>query len=214
MTRPSKRKIKVKEQEQDNSGRFAKKPQIFDDWGDWEDEDDSGWDNEDDEIDLLSKKDDEYKLVWSDNAEFERKKRGPYLAGKTKKSTYYDKYGPSGCFTKAAKGTTKISTFLRKNQSGPEDFEDILDDMEEEDQNQFNLNEKIENLKIELKEQRKTLTVAEYNKKRAIYEYFKKLDDDGNGNKIKASVEAAQLCFIELTLYRARVIRYWASYWL
>jgi hypothetical protein len=64
---------------------------------------------------------------------------------------------------------------LRKNQSGPKDFEDILDDMEEEDQNQFNLNKKIENLKIELKEQRKTLTVAEYNKKRAIYEYFKKI---------------------------------------
>jgi hypothetical protein len=80
MTRPSKRKIKVKEQERDNSGRFAKKPQISDDWGDWGDEDDSGWDNEDDEIDLLSKKDDEYKLFWSDNAEFERKKRGSYLA--------------------------------------------------------------------------------------------------------------------------------------
>ena len=31
MTHSSKRKIKVKEQEQDNSERFAKKPQIIDD---------------------------------------------------------------------------------------------------------------------------------------------------------------------------------------
>ena len=65
MTRPSKRKTKVKEQERDNNGKFAKKPRIVDDWGN---EDDSGWD---DEIDLLSEKEDKYKLVWSDNAEFE-----------------------------------------------------------------------------------------------------------------------------------------------
>src|SRR6266498_5639488 len=116
MTRPSKRKIKVKEQEQDNSERFAKKSQIIDDWGD---EDDSGWD---DEIDLLSEKEDKYKLVWSDNAEFEQKKRGPYLIGKTKKSIYFDKYGPSGSFTKAAKGTIKISTLINKNRTTPIDF--------------------------------------------------------------------------------------------
>src|SRR6185369_16763721 len=45
------------------------------------------------------------ELVWSNNAYLERKKRGPYLTGKTKKSTYFDKYGPSGSFTKATKGT-------------------------------------------------------------------------------------------------------------
>ena len=110
MTRPSKWKIKVQEQERDNNGRFAKKSQIIDDW---EDENDSGWD---DEIDLLSEKEDKYKLVWSDNAEFERKKRGSYLTRKIKKSTYFDKYEPNGCFTKAAKGTAKITTFLNKHQ--------------------------------------------------------------------------------------------------
>src|SRR5947209_20468969 len=140
MTRPSKRKIKVKEQERDNNGRFAKKPYIVDDWGD---DNDSGWD---DEMDLFSEKEDNYKLVWSDNAELEQKKRGPYLTGKTKKSTYFDKYGPSGCFTKAAKGTIKISTYMNKHQSTPIDFEEVLDDMEDEDKNPFNLNEKIENL--------------------------------------------------------------------
>jgi len=159
---------------------------------------------------LLSEKEDKYKLVWSDDAEFERKKRGPYLAGKTKKSTYFDKYGPSGCFTKAAKGTAKISTFF---QSIPEDFEEVLDDMEDEEKTQLDLNKRIENLKIELKEQKKSLTVTEYNKKRAVFEYLRRLGDNGN-EKIKASVEAAQLCFIEHTLYRARVIRYWANYWL
>ena len=41
MTRPSKRKINVKEQERDNNGRFAKKIQTVDNWGD---DDDSGWD--------------------------------------------------------------------------------------------------------------------------------------------------------------------------
>ena len=41
MTRPSKRKFNVKEQERDNNGRFAKKIQTVDNWGD---DDDSGWD--------------------------------------------------------------------------------------------------------------------------------------------------------------------------
>ncbi len=160
MTRPSKRKIKVKEQERDNSGRFAKKPQIIDDWGD---EDDSEWD---DEINLLSEKEDKYKLVWSDNAEFEQKKRGPYLTGKTKKSTYFDKYGPSGCFTKAAKGTAKITSFLNKRQVIPDDFDEVLDDMDDmKNEEQNDLKKKLESLKIELKEKQKSLTVAEYNKK-------------------------------------------------
>lgn len=43
MTRPSKRKINVKEQERDNNGRFAKKIQTVDNWGD-DDDIDSGWD--------------------------------------------------------------------------------------------------------------------------------------------------------------------------
>ena len=72
------------------------------------------------------------ELVWSNNAYLERKKRGPYLTGKTKKSTYFDKYGPSGSFTKAAKGTKKI-TFLIKN-SIPDDFDKILGDSENDEQ--------------------------------------------------------------------------------
>ena len=58
---------------------------------------------------------------------------------------------------------------MSKRQSIPDDFDEILDDMENEEQNhQLDLNKRIENLKIELKEQQKSLTVTEYNKKRAF----------------------------------------------
>ncbi|PKK45876.1 hypothetical protein RhiirC2_834733, partial [Rhizophagus irregularis] len=199
-----------KEQERNQDGKFAKKPRIVEEIDDWGDEDDSGWD---DEINFLNEKENKCELVWSDNAHLEQKKRGPYLTGKTKKSTYFDKYGPSGSFTKAAKGTIKISMLMNKHQSTPIDFEEVLDDMEDEGPNPFNLNEKIEILKAELKNQQKSMTVAEYNKKRAIFEYLTRLDDNGKG-KTKASMEVVQLVFIGGGPYKARSIRYWANYWL
>ena len=55
--------------------------------------------------------------------------------------------------------------------------------------------------------------MTEYNKKRAIFEYLRRLDDNGNG-KVKASMEAAKLVFIESAPYRAKTICYWANYWL
>ena len=70
------------------------------------------------------------ELVWPDNAHLETKKRGPYLTRKMKKSTYFDKYGPSGSFTKAAKGTAKITTYL--NKPTPDDFTEVLNDAENE----------------------------------------------------------------------------------
>ncbi|CAI2192213.1 13061_t:CDS:2, partial [Funneliformis geosporum] len=89
---------------------------LIDEFDEWEDEDDRGWDKE------------------------------------IKKSTYFNKYGSNDSFTKAARGTANILTFINKNQSTSIDFEEILDDMENEEQNLFNLNEKINILKIELKE--------------------------------------------------------------
>ena len=74
MTRPSKRKTKVKEQKRDNNGKFAKRPRLIDEEDEWGDENDSGWD---DEISLLSEKkaleDKPPKLVWSDNTHLEKK---------------------------------------------------------------------------------------------------------------------------------------------
>jgi hypothetical protein len=62
-------------------------------------------------------------------------------------------------------------------------------------------------LKIKLKEQQKSLTVTEYNKKRAIFEYLTRLDNDGKG-MMKASMEVAQIVFIGGASYKARSIRY------
>ncbi|CAB5168984.1 unnamed protein product [Rhizophagus irregularis] len=118
--------------------------ELGDEWGD---KNDSGWDEE---FSLLNEKeafeDKPFELTWSDNTHLEKTKRGPYLTGKIKKSTYFDKYRPNGSFTKAAKGTIKISTFIN-NKPIPDDFEDVLDDMDEEERNQLDVGERIENLK-------------------------------------------------------------------
>ena len=98
--------------------------------------------------------------------------------------------------------------FINKHPPTPEDFEEVLDDIEEEKQNQPDLNKRIENLKIELKKQQNSLSATEYNKKRAIFEYLKRLNNNDGKDKIKASVEAAQVVFIENTQYKARIIRY------
>ncbi len=107
----------------------------------------------------------------------------------------------------------KISTFINKNKLTPNDFIEILDDIDEEEWNQHNINKRIKNLKIELKEQQKTLTVIEYNKKYAIYEYLNRLDKNGKG-KVKASKEVVQFVFIDCVPYRARSIQYQANFWL
>src|SRR5438128_3927738 len=85
--------------------------------------------------------------------------------------------------------------------------------MDDKEQNHLNLVERIENLKTELIEQQKILAVTEYNKKGAVFEYLKRLDD--NGKKIiKASIEAAKLVFIKYAPHKPRTIRYWANFWL
>ena len=58
MTRASKRKVRVKEQEQNNNRTFAKKLRI-DDNDDWGNDDDSSWDEDDgnwDEVFYQTKK--------------------------------------------------------------------------------------------------------------------------------------------------------------
>jgi len=64
----------------------------------WDDEEDSSWESEsnieiEEEIknQLL-----EIGLSWKQNTYLEKKIRDPYLTKKIPKSTYYDKYGPSG----------------------------------------------------------------------------------------------------------------------
>ena len=57
------------------------------------------------------------------------------------------------------------------------------------------------------------MSVSEYNKKRAIFEYLKKYVNE-NKRKVNASVEAAELIYIEHIPGKSKFIRYLASYWL
>src|SRR5947209_7609865 len=223
MPRPSKRKSVHRER--DSNGRWKKLcHELLVEEEEWGNEDDSGWEgevnmlNEMSIFETITKK--PLELIWTKNAQLEKHKRGPYLTGKTKKSTFYDKYGPSGSFTLAAKGTAKITKFLQpvNNDASPEllpdDFLEVLDDVDDEEQvQQSNIQEKLEILKEELCAQEKNLSVVEYNKKRAIFEYLNHLDSNGKG-KIKASETASQLVYIDALPYRARAIRNWATYWL
>ena len=88
------------------------------------------------------------------------------MTGKTKKSTFYDKYGPSGSFTLAAKGTAKITKFLQpvNNDASPEllpdDFLEVLNDIDDEEQiQQFSIQEKLEILKEKFHAQKKNLSM-------------------------------------------------------
>src|SRR4051794_24821965 len=47
----------------------------------------------------------------------EKKIRGPYMIGATKKSTWYDKYGPNGSFTKAAANTLQLEKWIGSSTS-------------------------------------------------------------------------------------------------
>ena len=85
---------------------------------------------------------------------------------------------------------------------------------DEEDLYEMNkINARIKALKEELEGHHNKMKVNEYNKKRAIFEYLKLLDKNGVG-KVKASLNAAQMVFIDGGAWKARQIRYWANYWL
>ncbi|RIA78744.1 hypothetical protein C1645_842442 [Glomus cerebriforme] len=85
---------------------------------------------------------------------------------------------PNETFTKAAKGTAKITNFMNKFRSISDDFEEVFDNMEGDEQSQHNLNERVKSLK----DKQKSLSGIEYNKKCVIFEYLKRLNDnDGKG---------------------------------
>ncbi|KAG9285058.1 hypothetical protein G9A89_009869 [Geosiphon pyriformis] len=50
------------------------------------------------------------KKDWGDESDNE--KHGPYSRGTTKKSTYYEKYGLNGSWTKAASNSAKITQYF------------------------------------------------------------------------------------------------------
>ncbi|CAJ0851296.1 13431_t:CDS:1, partial [Entrophospora sp. SA101] len=57
------------------------------------------------------------------------------------------------------------------------------------------------------------MSILEYNKKRAVFEYLNRLDNKGRG-KMNAGIEAAKIIFIEGNPGKPRIIRRWASFWL
>ena len=71
----------------------------------------------------------------------------------------------------------------------------------------------VSTLKIKLEKSHKKISVIEYNKKKAIFEYLQRLDENGKG-KMDASMEAAKIVFINAGFYKATIIQKWAAYWL
>ncbi|GBC23655.2 hypothetical protein GLOIN_2v1473339 [Rhizophagus irregularis DAOM 181602=DAOM 197198] len=113
---------------------------------DWGNDDDSEWEED---IDLTLSEANykrllELELIWKKDAYLEKKTRGPYLTGSTKKSTFYDNYGP------------KIEILT-----------------EDDGWNFKGVEIKIEDLKEELRRDQYKMSVIEYNKKRVIFEMLK-----------------------------------------
>ncbi|KAF0501960.1 dde family endonuclease [Gigaspora margarita] len=138
----------------------------------WGDEEDSGWDdteNTETEIKIYQKLK-ELKLVWKNDNQLEKVKRGLYMKGNVPKSTYYDKYRPNGVFTKAAIGTKKITSFFTNSQLlEPCELENTPSDSESESESYvYKINKKANDLKLQLEQNHNKLTVKEYNDKRAI----------------------------------------------
>ncbi|PKK65430.1 hypothetical protein RhiirC2_786171 [Rhizophagus irregularis] len=101
---------------------------------------------------------------WDDD-DNKKIKREPYKIGKTPKSTYYDKYGPSGSLTKAAAGTKKITNFFNNSDTQATDLQlfnqdtlnDILSDTDSSDSESevvysrnYQITEKIKDLKEQI----------------------------------------------------------------
>jgi hypothetical protein len=164
---------------------------LYEEWGDEEDN------VSDEEFAELT----ESKLTWKKNNQFEKMKRGQYLKGKTPKSTYYDKYGPNGLFTKAAADTQKITNFFKvssiqdteSNSNNPNLDQTLSDSDDEAECCTYQIDERIRSLKEQLEKQHRKMSVIEYNSKRAIFEYLTRLDS----GKMHASLEAAKIVFVD-----------------
>jgi len=81
-----------------------------------------------------------------------------------------------------------------------DDIEEVL--IDDDEWNFKEIEVKIEGLKEELRNNQCKMSVIEYNKKRAIFEILKQVEENGKG-LIKASIKAAELVFIESGPYKA-----------
>jgi len=188
----------------------------------WGDDEDSGWESD---LDLEQEKkcrdrliSSKLELTWTDNNELEKKKRGLYMKGKVPKSTFYDKWGPNGLFTKAAASANKITTYFPVHNNPSSEINENLELTESSNESDDNIwsnniiDKKIEDLKVEL-DKGHNMVAGEYNKKRSIYEYLKSVKKD-NGNKVKSSLEVAKLVYVDGGPWKACQIRKITNYWL
>ena len=137
---------------------------------DWGSDVDSA--TEQDIRDRLSK--DSLWLKWRADASLEKSRRGPYNIGKTPKSTYYDKWGPSGSWTAAAKGSPKLERFF--NQAAAENNQQI-ESVHVSSDEEFALPSEndVVSLEKDLEENFNRMSAQEYVKKRVIFEYLVRL---------------------------------------
>lgn len=216
MPRPTKRKAAHKKVNRNEQGKFTKEVEVtlsdmevdtleeqseigYDALSeyDWENDEVSDWGSDfdleegQDTRDKLLKVD--FGLKWRPDAKLEREKRGPYKTGKIPKSTYYDKWGPSGTWTKAAKGTPKLESFFNQQDgSMQEGYQNILLD-EETSALTWPSENMVLSLERDLKENFNGMLAKDYVKKRAIFEYFVHLLE--GEKKMKASMDVVKIVY-------------------
>jgi hypothetical protein len=163
-------------------------------------------------------------IVWSKDAE---QKNSRTIKG-IPKTTYYRKFGTSGTLANAAKKTHQITNFFGTisevsggsasslvSSSGPMRVSNSsvqADKNDIETASIIALHNKITQLREDLLKNVQVFTAFEYNERRAVYEYFIRIDD-GNG-KMKASEEAAHMVYISPRPYTAKRIRSLAKHYL
>ncbi|RHZ86205.1 hypothetical protein Glove_53g58 [Diversispora epigaea] len=175
MGRISKRKSLYKNQERDKNGLFVKKnTEEIEEDSDENNEnniDDNWFVEENERFQRLQKLD----LTWKNEAD------------KSLRLKKFTNDGPNGSFTKAAKNNMKITFFTNETANNQIDELQEINSEENELWKPENINEKIDILKNELINC-SDINIVKYNKKRAIFEYLKHLDNNGKG-KLKATAK-------------------------
>ena len=129
---------------------------------------------------------DDLWLEWRPDAKLEKSRYGPYKVGKTLKSTYYDKWGPSGSWMMAAKGTPKLESFFNQKAEGNVQQVESAQDISSDEELTLPSENTVLSLETDLKENFDRMSAKEYVKKRAIFDYSVHLLK--GEKKVKASI--------------------------
>ncbi|CAI2198022.1 4973_t:CDS:2, partial [Funneliformis geosporum] len=135
--------------------------------------------------------------VEEDNIVLNKRKRGPYLVGLIKKSIYYNKWSLNSTYTVAASNTKNITGYFFSTKDSDNNIPslDIAD----------KVFEFLNNRNEEDEKSHKKMSIIEYNKKRAIFEYLQGLDKNDRG-KMDANMKATKIVFINADSYKVIMI--------